>query len=233
MQSASITAYGADGSHCGQRLPENRLVGFLWHQGENDAAEHATYEVHYAHLMGLLRSIRDEFHVPNLPFIAGDFVYHWKNDNIEICAPVVDAIRAVCKDCGHGAFVESDGLLSNMQELHRCPLGWEDPIHFSRKAIYVLGKRYFEAFTGIVNTNWMGYRCRELQFEDHDAIIVCPEVGTENGYLAVKTEYWGAFAENAEIPLLQNGYHKLGGDHHPHGLADPQAVLDFIARYCE
>lgn len=58
-----------------------------------------------------------------------------------------------------------------------------------------------------MNANWLGYRCKELQFEGYDAIIVFPEDGTENGYLAVKTEYWGAFAERAELPLLKKGFH--------------------------
>jgi hypothetical protein len=40
--------------------------------------------------------------------------------------------------------VESDGLQSNDQAL-----GTGDTIHFSRRAIYELGKRYFEAFTDI------------------------------------------------------------------------------------
>ena len=129
--------------------PENRIVAFLWHQGETDATSHASCEVHYNHLMTLLRSVTEEFNVPELPFVAGDFVQHWKNDNIEICTPVVEAIRAVCRDYPYGAFVETDGLLSNYQELHRDPLGWFDPIHFSRKAIYELGGRYFEAFARI------------------------------------------------------------------------------------
>ncbi|MBQ2726816.1 MAG: hypothetical protein IJF78_14020 [Clostridia bacterium] len=126
--------------------PENRLTAFLWHQGETDACCKASYEVHYNHLMTLIRSVREEFDVPDLPFIAGDFVHHWKNDNIDICTPVVDAIRDVCRDCGCGAFAETDGLLSNYQELNRNPLGWVDTIHFSRKAIYELGKRYFELY---------------------------------------------------------------------------------------
>ena len=113
--------------------PENRLVAFLWHQGETDATNHASFDVHYNHL----------------PFVAGDFVQHWKNDNIEICIPVVEAIHAVCRDIKCGAFVETEGLLSNAQELHRDPLGWYDPIHFSRKAIYELGRRYFEAFVSV------------------------------------------------------------------------------------
>lgn len=129
--------------------PENRLAALLWHQGEQDATLKASYDVHYNHLMTLLTSVRETFGAPDLPFIAGDFVHHWKNDHIEDCIPVVDAIRAVCRECGKGAFVETDGLLSNLQELKRNPLGWDDPIHFSRCAVYELGKRYFKAYTEI------------------------------------------------------------------------------------
>jgi len=100
--------------------------------------------------MTLLKSVRTEFGVPDLPFVAGDFVQHWKNDNIEICTPVVEAIRSVCRDCGNGGFAETDGLLSNMQELNRDPLGWADTIHFSRRAVYELGKLYYKLFSDIV-----------------------------------------------------------------------------------
>lgn len=53
----------------------------------------------------------------------------------------------------------------------------------------------------------MGYRSKPFVFEGHEAIIVYPEEGTENGYLAVKTEYWGAFPEAIELPLLEKGFH--------------------------
>lgn len=125
---------------------ENRLLALLWHQGETDATLNASYEVHYNHLKGLLDSVRTEFDVENIPFVAGDFVQQWKSQNIEICTPVVKAIHDVCVDYKYGAFVETDGLLSNLQEL-----GWEDTIHFSRKAVYKLGERYFAAYKGIIS----------------------------------------------------------------------------------
>lgn len=128
---------------------KNCLVGFLWHQGETDALLNASYEIHYNHLMRLLRSVRNEFAVPELPFIAGDFVQQWKHDNIGICTPVVNAIHDVCRDCGHGIFVETGGLKSNAQELYDDPQEAEDTIHFSRRATYSLGKRYFEAFVKV------------------------------------------------------------------------------------
>ena len=127
--------------------PQNRLVALLWHQGESDAVWNATRDVHYNHLTDLVKSVRDTFSVPELPFVAGDFVYHWRDENAAICASVLEAIRAVCADVGRAAFVETDGLKSNWQEL-----GDERPdsIHFSRRATYELGKRYYAAFTGIV-----------------------------------------------------------------------------------
>ena len=130
--------------------PENRLAALLWHQGETDAEQKASFDVHYGHLSTLVRLTREGFGTPDLPFVAGDFVHHWEDEHTKTCKPVVDAMRAVCRDIGHAAFVETDGLLSNLQQLHRNPLGWEDPIHFSRKSIYALGKRYFAAYRGIL-----------------------------------------------------------------------------------
>jgi len=54
---------------------------------------------------------------------------------------------------------------------------------------------------------WMGYHCEKMQFEEREALIVYPEKGTEKGCLAVKTEYWEAFPEAIELPLLKNGFH--------------------------
>lgn len=125
---------------------ENRLSAFLWHQGETDAGMRADYEKHYSNLAALVQSVRDTFSVPTLPFVAGDFVHHWRDGNASVCAPVLKAIRDVCRDIGYGGFVETDGLKSNSQELGEIR---QDPIHFSRRASYELGKRYYEAFKKI------------------------------------------------------------------------------------
>lgn len=58
-----------------------------------------------------------------------------------------------------------------------------------------------------MENKWMGYDCKELLFENHEAIIVYPKKGCANGFLAVKTEYWEAFPEVLEIPLLEQGFH--------------------------
>lgn len=132
-----------------QLNPENRLVAFLWHQGETDAIFQASYDLHYKNLSTLLNSVRDTFGAKTLPFIAGDFVQHWKNDNIAICTPVVAAIRDVCADFPCCGFVETDGLLSNTQEAYWKPEEIDDSIHFSRQALYTLGQRYYHCFEKI------------------------------------------------------------------------------------
>ena len=129
----------------------NRLVAFLWHQGETDAILQASRDQHYYHLKQLLTSVRDSFGAANLPFVAGDFVPHWKQENIFICMPVVDAIRAVCRDCSDCGFVETHGLLSNTQEQYWKPEEIDDSIHFSRRALYALGERYYDRFGEMVS----------------------------------------------------------------------------------
>jgi len=123
--------------------PENRTVAFLWHQGETDTAN-PVRDIHYNNLSSLVKSVRETTGQENLPLIAGNFVQQWYNDNIEICKPIITAIRDVCTDIGHAAFVETNGLTSNSEET-----GNDDTIHFSRKALYELGLRYYDAYDKI------------------------------------------------------------------------------------
>lgn len=54
---------------------------------------------------------------------------------------------------------------------------------------------------------WNGFRCETGVFEGKKFNLVYPAEGTDLGRLAVKTEYWGAFPEAAEIDLLKQGFH--------------------------
>ena len=124
--------------------PENRLVAFLWHQGEHDAFERNSPETYEKQLETLINSVRERYSTPNLPFVCGDFVNEWKSENIEICEPIVEKIRIVADRVG-GAVVETADLLSNNQKI-----GNGDGIHFCREAIYILGRRYFDAYKKII-----------------------------------------------------------------------------------
>ncbi len=123
---------------------ENRIVAFLWHQGEHDAFEGNPPETFESQLEAMINDVRARYNLPSLPFVSGDFVNDWKMKNIEICEPIVEKIKAVSARL-RGAFVETADLLSNDQKL-----GNGDDIHFCREAQCILGKRYFEAYKSIL-----------------------------------------------------------------------------------
>lgn len=54
--------------------------------------------------------------------------------------------------------------------------------------------------------DWHGYPCCRMEFEGREAFLVFPKE-RPNGYLAIKTEYWNAFPNAVEIPLLEKGFH--------------------------
>ena len=127
----------------------NRLTVMLWHQGESDAGWGADYETHYKNLSTMLTTYRETFNCVNLPVVTADFVQEWKEKNIEKAGPISNAVRDVCSNIGRAKFIETDGLLPNKY----VTAGSEDDIHFSRKALMELGKKYFEAFCEITGEN--------------------------------------------------------------------------------
>lgn len=127
-------------THYAQNLHHsNKVVGFLWHQGESDAERSCTTQAHKNQLKAMLDEVRGRY--GNIPFIAGDFVQEWKNSHISIAEPVIKAIRQVVNESSNAAFVETVGLLSNNQKV-----GNGDDIHFCRQALQELGLRYYAAF---------------------------------------------------------------------------------------
>ena len=123
---------------------ENKVVAFLWHQGEHDAFEGNAPNVYHTQLSDMLHDVRARYGI--MPFIAGDFVHDWKNKNLQACAPIVQVIRNVVNENKKSAFIETDGLLSNDQKI-----GNKDELHFCREALYELGHRYFNGFFELIN----------------------------------------------------------------------------------
>lgn len=54
---------------------------------------------------------------------------------------------------------------------------------------------------------WNGFAIETFEFEGQQAHVVFPKEGTTNGRLMLKTVYWNAFPNAAEIPLLEKGFH--------------------------
>lgn len=126
----------------------NKLVALLWHQGETDASLNADFQTHYKNLSTLINNVRKTYKCKNLPFIAGDFVHHWKSENMKICEPVIDAIKEACSDIGNAIFIDTTGLQSNDQRI-----GNQDNIHFCREALYQLGVKYFKAYEELTSVD--------------------------------------------------------------------------------
>ncbi len=128
---------------------ENRLVTFLWHQGECDSFENADWDVerryttHKKNLGEMFADFKAEFSCPDLPVISGGFCDEWYLKNKVPCDAVLKAIREVCAE--HGGFVETADLKSNNEQ---CGNG--DDIHFSRESTHVLGQRMFEEYALLI-----------------------------------------------------------------------------------
>lgn len=123
--------------------PQNRLMGLLWHQGEHEAAFQNDPRRYQDQLTELVKSVRNRYEAPRLPFICGGFCDQWAQKNQPECDQIMDAIRGAAKELG-GIYVDTQDLRSNDQ---KCADG--DEIHFCREALQELGLRYFEAYRAL------------------------------------------------------------------------------------
>ena len=121
---------------------DNKVVAFLWHQGECDSAGKTPPEKFAAELKAQMLDTRARY--GEMPIIAGDFVNEWKSKNLELCQPIVAKIKEVFAEIGRAGFVETADLPSNNQKT-----GNGDDIHFCRQSQHILGRRYFEAFKNL------------------------------------------------------------------------------------
>jgi len=121
---------------------ENRLVAFLWHQGESDEGTSAALTKE--RIITLVRSVQEKYNCPSLPFICGDFVHEWR-EHKESVLSVISGLISACIDLGNSRFVLTDNLTSNNQIL-----GNGDILHFRRDALHKLGDRYFAAYYDLI-----------------------------------------------------------------------------------
>ena len=117
---------------------DNRLVGFLWHQGEHEAAFLNDPQRYHDEFTAVVKSVLERY--GDMPFVCGGFCSQWAQENQPACDNVQDVIRAVAEKVG-GAYVETADLRSNDQRT-----GDGDTIHFCREDLQELGRRYFSAF---------------------------------------------------------------------------------------
>ncbi len=131
---------------------ENRVVAFLWHQGEHEVQEqddtranfNEKYEYYKNKVRPLINVVRENFG-KNIPFISGEFVNHWAKDFPIQREAVYKASIDLGNEMGNCGFVKASDLKSNDEEV-----GNGDTIHFSKESLRILGQRYFEVFKNII-----------------------------------------------------------------------------------
>ena len=128
--------------------PENRIVAFLWHQGESDAARNPNlndselFDFYKSCVKLMVDDVREKF--GDMPFISGGFNNEFYQKNVR--AKIIEsALKGLVKEVESCDFVEGNDLQSNNQALAN-----NDPFHFSRESIYILGNRYFDAYKNLV-----------------------------------------------------------------------------------
>lgn len=124
--------------------PDNRLVGFLWHQGEHEAAFLNDPQRYHDQLLEVINSVKERYGKAELPFVCGGFCNQWAQENQPACDSILAVIRKVAEET-NGCYVETADLRSNDQKT-----GDGDTIHFCREDLRELGLRYFAAYTKLI-----------------------------------------------------------------------------------
>ena len=128
----------------------NRIVAFLWHQGEHDAFENAwftyeeRYEYYYSNLLKEFLGVREEYKQFDFPIITGGLCRDWKKRYMIESEAIEKATIDVCEKIGNAKFVQTSDLPSNEEVIHNGDLD-----HFCKESILSLGRRYFEAFASL------------------------------------------------------------------------------------
>ena len=131
---------------------ENKVVAFLWHQGEHDAFENASwdnqkrYTTHLKNLTEMFSDFKSKYNLYDIPFIAGTFCNEWYVEYKEKCDAIIKAVNEVFSSPNERV-VETKELLSNNQKT-----GNGDKIHFCRESLHLLGEKYFKAYLDIKST---------------------------------------------------------------------------------
>ncbi len=120
-------------------LSSGTLKAILWHQGEADCYE-GNAEDYEDRLRALIADFRTKFNAENIPFMIGQLPRFYQAPWGGAAKKVDAAHQKIAMECQPAAFVSSEGLTAN-----------PDNVHLNRESQIEFGKRYFKAFRAIVN----------------------------------------------------------------------------------
>ena len=125
-------------------MRSSSLAGIIWHQGESDCHSDDTLYAHKEKFINMITLLRKELGAEDIPLIIGELSENYAESyNIgerSIC--MNRFYREAANELPMCAVASSQGL-----ELK------PDGIHFNSAATREFGKRYFEAYLGLVSKN--------------------------------------------------------------------------------
>jgi len=117
-----------------------RLAAALWHQGENDAADEAKARSYGERLERMIRALRADLGIPELPFVAGELADCLALVPVRRHYPLInEALRSVGERVENYACARADGLVHKEG----------DPHHLNTPSLREFGRRYAECYLRI------------------------------------------------------------------------------------
>ena len=117
------------------------IKGVLWHQGESEAGDEKRAGAYGEGLAKMVRSIRDDLKLPELPFVAGqlgEFLYTRTENKSPFARVVNEQIMTLPKRVKHTAVISPEGLKHKGDELH-----------FDAASEREMGRRYGQAIADL------------------------------------------------------------------------------------
>ncbi len=105
-------------------MKSGTLAGILWHQGESDAGNPATYEDYKDRFAAMIAGLRKDLNAKDVPLIVGELC------NQNGFNKVIQDLPGKVPNC---AWVSSEGCAN-------------DGLHFKRAGYLILGQRYAEKY---------------------------------------------------------------------------------------
>ena len=127
--------------------PENRIVAFLWHQGESDCYDDR-FPLHPVRLSAIIDGFRADLGLEDVPFLVGglgDYLQKFKGGNIvwsNNYRTINSSLKHLAESKPHMGFVSAEGLTSN-----------PDYMHFTAESLLEFGRRYYRVFETLEDKN--------------------------------------------------------------------------------
>lgn len=121
-----------------QAQQDSRIVGILWHQGENDSHSQADADAYEGKFSRMMDSLVRELGIEDVPLVLGEigeFAGQYQNGRCRFFPLVNQALHRLAQSRPHCAIVPAAGLTSR-----------DDLIHFDSPSCRIFGRRYFAAY---------------------------------------------------------------------------------------